>query len=187
MDAFSYLSVLLSIILGLGLTQILTSLGRILRDRDRVRIDWLPISWGLLLIVVYVQVWWAMFGLRNHRDWTFIGFAVVLAQTATLYVMAAVVLPDQVSERGLDLKRFYDRQHRWFFGCFIGTLLVSIAKDVVLSGRAPETLNLTFHGILIAASLAGMFAPQRAAQRAVLIICSTAIIAYIALLFGHLQ
>src|SRR3954466_9687397 len=102
MDAFSYLSVLLSIILGLGLTQILTSLGRILRDRDRVRIDWLPISWGLLLVVVYVQVWWAMFGLRTQRDWAFFGFAVVLAQTATLYVMAAVALPDQVSERGVD-------------------------------------------------------------------------------------
>jgi len=40
-DAFSYLSILLSIIIGLGLTQILTALGRIIRHRDRVRVDWL--------------------------------------------------------------------------------------------------------------------------------------------------
>ena len=37
MDAFSYLSILLSIIVGLGLTQILTAVGRIIRHRDRVR------------------------------------------------------------------------------------------------------------------------------------------------------
>jgi hypothetical protein len=36
-DAFSYVSVLLSIIIGLGLTQILTAVGRIIRYRDHVR------------------------------------------------------------------------------------------------------------------------------------------------------
>ena len=64
MDAFSYLSVLLSIILGLGLTQLLTAVGRVIRHRDRVRVDWLPMLWAGVLLVVYVQVWWSMFGLR---------------------------------------------------------------------------------------------------------------------------
>lgn len=38
MDAFSYLSVLLSIILGLGLTQLLTAAGRLIRHRERLAI-----------------------------------------------------------------------------------------------------------------------------------------------------
>src|SRR5690349_21520109 len=58
-DAFSYLSVLLSIILGLGLTQVLTAVGRVIRHRDRVRVDWLPMLWAGVLLVVYVQVWWS--------------------------------------------------------------------------------------------------------------------------------
>lgn len=33
-----------------------------------------------------------MYGLRLRRDWTFLAFGVVLAQTATLYLMAAVAL-----------------------------------------------------------------------------------------------
>lgn len=187
MDAFSYLSVLLSIVLGLGLTQILTALGRILRDRERVRMDWVPVCWAFLLLVVYVQVWWAMFGLRTHRDWTFLQFTVVLAQTATLYVMAAVVLPDQIGEKGLDLRQYYDRHHRWFFGCFIGTLAVSVLKDIVVGNRLPTMLNLAFHAILAGACVAGLVARRRAVQRAVLIVCATALTVYIGLLFRRLQ
>jgi len=33
MDAFSYLSVLLSVIIGLGISQLLTSFGRLIRHR----------------------------------------------------------------------------------------------------------------------------------------------------------
>ena len=113
MDAFSYLSVLLSIIIGLGLTQVLTAAGRLVRYRDRVRADWLPLLWAAVLLVVYVQVWWSMFGLRYRREWTFADFLMVLAQTGTLYVMAAVVLPEEIDEAGVDLRAYYERHHRW--------------------------------------------------------------------------
>src|SRR5205085_11251008 len=103
MDAFSYLSVLLSIILGLGLTQVLTADGRLVRHREHVRFDWLAPLWAVVLVLVYVQVWWSMFGLRDYRNWTFIAFLTVLAQTLTLYLMAAVVLPEQPDATGLDL------------------------------------------------------------------------------------
>ena len=43
MDAFSYLSVLLSIILGLAITQILQGYRALLLARSHVRFDWLPI------------------------------------------------------------------------------------------------------------------------------------------------
>src|SRR5437868_3078297 len=132
MDAFSYLSVLLSIILGLGLTQLLAAKGRIIRHRERVSVHWLTILWAGILLMIYVQVWCAMYGLRLHRDWTFIAFAVVLAQTATLYVMAAVALPEFVDEPMVDLGAYFDRQHRWFFAFFLATLVISVLKDLVL-------------------------------------------------------
>src|SRR5439155_24106524 len=129
-DAFSYLSVLLSIILGLGLTQLLTASGRLIRHRDPVRVHWLPILWAAVLLLIYVQVWWSMYGLRLRQDWTFVAFGIVLAQTAALYLMAAVALPEQVDETMLDLGEYFDRQHRWFFGFFLATLIISVMKDV---------------------------------------------------------
>jgi hypothetical protein len=127
MDAFGYLSVLLSIILGLGLTQLLTAIGRLIRHRDRVRVHWLPLLWAALLLLIYVQVWWSMYGLRLHREWTFLAFGAVLAQTATLYVMAAVALPEQVEEAGADLARTSIGIIVGSSG-FLATLVVSVVK-----------------------------------------------------------
>src|SRR2546423_4282463 len=142
MDAFGYLSVLLSIILGLGLTQLLTAIGRLIRHRDRVRVHWLPLLWAAVLLLIYVQVWWSMYGLRLHRDWTFLAFSIVLAQTATLYVMAAVAPPEQNDETAIDPGGYFHPQHRWFFAFFLATLLVSGIKDLIGHRPPPHPTNL---------------------------------------------
>ena len=187
MDAFSYLSVLLSIIIGLGLTQLLTAAGRLIRHRDRVRVDWLPLLWAVVLLIIYVQAWWAMFGLRNLRAWTFVEFLVVLGQTITLYMMAAVALPEQVDEGGVDLARYYEQQHRWFFGFFLATLVVSIAKDLTIAGRLPDRMNLLFHGVFAAACVLAMAVRRRRVHEAVGIAGGAAVALYVGLLFTRLR
>jgi hypothetical protein len=185
-DAFSYLSVLLSIIIGLGLTQVLTAVGRIIRHRDRVRADWLPLLWAAVLLVVYVQVWWAMFGLRHVREWTFAMFIVVLSQAATLYLMAAVALPEQVEEQHIDLADYYNRHHRWFFGFFFATLVVSVIKDIVINGSLPAPVNLGFHIFLAAASLSAILVRRRRYHELVGVASAVAFAAYVGLLFARL-
>jgi hypothetical protein len=62
MDEFGYLAVILSIILGLSVTQLLQGLSNVINARDRVRIYWPAIGWALLLLVIDVQAWRALFG-----------------------------------------------------------------------------------------------------------------------------
>src|SRR6266513_3907690 len=50
MDEFSYLSVLLSVILGLAVTQILKGFRGLLLSRARIQIDWPVIAWAALLL-----------------------------------------------------------------------------------------------------------------------------------------
>ena len=187
MDAFSYLSVFLSIILGLGLTQLLTASGRLIRHRDRVRVHWLPLLWAAILLVIYVQVWWSMYGLRLRHDWTFLAFGTVLAQTATLYLMAAVALPEQVDEGTVDLGAYFDRQHRWFFGFFLATLIVSVMKDRILGGRFPDPINLGFHVALTLGCIVGLVLRRRRGQGLLAAAFGAVIVIYIGLLFTHLR
>ena len=48
---------LISIIVGIGLTEMLGNLHRLIRNRRRVTWDWLPVTWAaaLLLLVIKVQ------------------------------------------------------------------------------------------------------------------------------------
>src|SRR5262245_33189052 len=95
MDPFSYLTVLISIILGLGITHLLGGLGRVLQARGHVRSYWPSIAWVVLLLVIHVQTWWALFGLRSFQHWSFLAFVVVLLQPIVLYLLAALVVPSE--------------------------------------------------------------------------------------------
>lgn len=186
MDAFGYLSVLLSIILGLGIAQILTALGRLIRQRDRVSGYWPVWLWAGNLLLIHVQMWWSMFELRGRSEWTFLEFGMVLMQPVVLYMASAVVLPADDRE-DFDLRAHYWRQVPWLFGFLIAVVGVSLLKDWVLDGRLPETANFAFHGWFMAtcALVIAVRNPRLHAVHAGL--ASFALLSYIALLFSHLD
>ena len=187
MDAFSYLSVLLSIILGLGITQVLTSAGRLIRARQAVVLYWPPLVWAGLLLVIYVQSWWSMFGLRSRTEWSFLGFLVVLLQTVDLYMLSALVLPEDVAASGVDLRAHYARQAPWFFGFLVAALLISAAKEVVLEGHLPEGANLTFHLFLAVTAGLAVFLRRPWYHQALAVVSAGALALYIAVLFSRLH
>ena len=145
MDSFSYLSVLLSIILGLAITQVLQGARGLLLSRARVRLYWPTLLWSALILVFATQSWWASFGYSSHRQWTFAGFGMLLLQTTLLYMLAALVLPDFPGDRTIDLKEHFYREARPFFLITVAMLAVSIGKDYVIDGHLPTRENLAFH------------------------------------------
>lgn len=187
MDEFGYLSVLLSIILGLAITQILKGFRGLLQSRDRVRSYWPALAWAKLLLVIYVQTWWAMFGLRSHHDWTFGAFAIVLLQTIVLYMLAGLVLPDFFGDQLVDLRANYYAHHTWFFGLAVLAGCVSIGKDVILDGDLPELRNLSFHIAFILTAAVAAITRREWYHKTAVVAAACLFGFYIALLFSRLQ
>jgi hypothetical protein len=187
MDAFGYLSVLLSIIVGLGMTQLLAAGGRLIRHRSVVRFYWPPILWAALIVVIFVQLWWTMFGLRAVREWGFVDFLVVLLQSVTLYMMAAVALPEEVGDEGVDLREHYQAHQSWMFGFLLATIAVSALKELTLAGRLPEGENLAFHVFFAAVCVSGMVIRRQRYHEFLAILSAVAMGAYIAMLFARLR
>jgi len=123
MDEFSYLSVLISVILGLAVAQILKGFRGILLSRARVRIYWPVIAWAVFLLLICSQNWWSMFGMRNRHDWTFLQFTMVLLNTVFIYMMTALVFPDFFGEGAVDLKESFYAQRGWFFTLAFSTIV----------------------------------------------------------------
>ncbi len=137
MDAFSYLSVLLSIILGLAVQQILQGYRALILARARVRYDWVPLVWSVLILLIVVQHWWASFGLAERAEWRFADFLVTLLVTALIYMMAAIVLPDVPADKPTDLSEHFGRERKALFGLFGAAILGSVAREWQLEGRLP--------------------------------------------------
>ena len=132
MDAFGYLSVLLSIIVGLGMTQLLAAGGRLIRHRSAVRFYWPPILWAALIVVIFVQMWWTMSGCAPSAHVDFVDFLVVLLQSVMLYMMAAVVLPEDVGTKVWTCASTIRRISRGCSASCSATIVVSALKELTL-------------------------------------------------------
>lgn len=186
MTAFEYLSVLLSIILGLAITQVLQGYRGLLLARRAVRPYWPTLIWSVLILLFTCQAWWASFGLEGQREWRFEAFLVILLQMALIYMMAALVLPDVPDGAEIDLRAHFEAQRRPFFACLALVLVVSLLKDVMLEGALPETLNILFHALLAGAALLGFAVRRHALQFAIAIGVAILFTFYVALLFARL-
>lgn len=185
-DAFNYLSVLISLILGLAITQVLKGFRGLMQARTRLQTYWPAVVWAILIMVISVQSWWSMFGLRHHTEWTFIEFSVVLAQTIVIYLLAALVLPDFFGDVAVNLREHYYGHRRWFFSLLVVLIATSLGKSLILDGTLPQPLDLGFHVAFAAAGISAAMIGNSRYQEFLAAISTLAICAYIALLFTHL-
>jgi len=181
------LSVLISIILGLGITQLVTGLGRLIQARRRIQSYAPTLIWVALLLVIHVQTWWAMFGLRNQTHWNFIQFFIVLLQPLVLSLLAALVLPEIGPDTHVDLRANYFDQARWFFCLLVLLLVVSLVKDVVLSGSLPSGINVGAHVVFISTSVVAAITQREWYHRQLAPFSIALMLAYIGVLFAQLS
>jgi hypothetical protein len=92
--SFNYLSVLLSIVLGLAITQVLQGLRGLILTRAKVKLYLPSLIWVGLVLLIAIQGWWASFGMRTQANWTFVALLVIILQAISVYMAAALVLPD---------------------------------------------------------------------------------------------
>lgn len=186
MDAFSYLSVLLSVILGLAIQQVLQGYRALALSRRNVRWYWPSIAWSVLLLAMVAQHWWASFGLAGRSDWSFGVFATILVQTALIYMMAALVLPDVPPREEIDLKAHYQREAPVFFAVGSGVVAWSLLREWVLEGAPPAGANLAFHLLFLAMALSAMVTRREWLHQFFAGAMSLLFLTYIALLFSRL-
>ena len=186
MDPFSYLSVLLSIILGLAMAQVLQGYRSILLAHGRVRLSAPVLIWSFMVLLFATQAWWASFGLRERAHWDFLSFAIILLQMVLLYMVSAVIIPEVGRDDRVDLVDHFERHRRLFYGILVAMLVVSVLKDVVLDHHLPGTENLAFHAAFGAIAVAGMLVGNNRIQLWIALAAVAGFLLYISLLFARL-
>jgi len=116
-DPFSYLSVLISIVLALGMTRVLAGVGEMLQARSRRRIYWVHVVWALNLFIYLVVAWWVFYRWRYQQPWTFFLFVFVLISPTVLYLAALLLFPREAAsaDDSINYKTHFYANHRAFF------------------------------------------------------------------------
>ncbi|HEX5239350.1 MAG TPA: hypothetical protein VFW39_12915 [Sphingomicrobium sp.] len=130
MTVREFVSVFISIIIGLAVADLLISFHRLIRVDARVKWYWLVPALAFYMLLVIVNFWWGTYwsfaGLRSLSMGAFIP---TLLSAIALFLLAAAVLPDETVQDGLDLKAWYVRNagHIWVLA-FIGLSLVMLVE-----------------------------------------------------------
>ena len=167
MDHASYVRVLLSVWVGLGLGQLVQALHRLVRFKGSVRWDWLPLTWAGLAFLMVVQIWWAYFTLLQAPIWrNLFAFLLPLLAFILIYLICASALPD-VSRREetdvVDLQEFHFGQARYFFGLWTGLFVVAL----VVAGLARGFVDLVGEDGFRLAGVTGTLGLARSRNRVV--------------------
>jgi hypothetical protein len=186
MDEFSYLSVLLSIIIGLAVTQLLTGMRGQMLARERVRGFWPTQVWAGVLLLVCTQTWWAMFDLRTRQVWDFSDFAILLAQTIALYLLTGLVYPDFSPDRAVDLRAHYFAQRRHLFSLFLGSTALSLGRDLILHHQLPRPMNLGFHLFWASFAVTGLMIAREGYHKFLALLAAATFVSYVVFLFSRL-
>jgi hypothetical protein len=159
MDPFSYLVVLTSIILGLGVTRLVGGLGHLMQTRRRKRSYWVHTLWMVNLLLAMAIVWWVAYRWRSNQTWTFLLFIWLLLLPTILYLISSLLFPDQNDEAITDWETYFYENHRDFFLLYalifpidvIDTLLKGVAHFKAQGLLYLGTMGLWFVLCLIAA------------------------------------
>lgn len=184
MDHSSYLRVLLSVWVGLGLGQLVQALHRLARYTGPVAWDWIPLTWAGLAFLWFVQTWWAYFVILQSPIWgNLFAFLLPLSVFVIIYLICNSALPD-VSKAAdgaqVDLEAFYFAQHRYFFSLWAVVLLLAIVVSGLVRGQWLYGAN-AFRFAALAAAIALAWSADRRLHASVTLASLAALIAYIVL------
>lgn len=175
---YQHVAVVMSIVLGLAVTQLLKGVAQIYRARNRARPYWLHSAWIAVLLVFSLLVWWTYWNYRGIEDWTFLRFVVYLSPMISFYYLTAIVIPDS-SEPVTSLRDYYFASRAGFFGALALYGLLAGLSAVAVRGLALMDPSNLFRVAVIALSLVAMRSSSARVHAAVLGICATLMLVFI--------
>jgi hypothetical protein len=156
---FEYLTVLISVVVGLTVTSFLTNVVRIIHVRGDVTISWVQLFWSVSILIWTIAFWWFTFVLAEQRQWTFPLFVFLLVYATLLFFLMALLFPEGVPSDH-NYRTQFMRNRAWYFSVFIVFLCVDVIdyyikldKDVSIVGHLPYA---AFVGPLIVFSLVAL-------------------------------
>jgi hypothetical protein len=115
-DSFNYVAVLVSIIIGLGVTRVLSQLSEAIQAQDRHRNYWVHTLWMINLFIFLMLSWWVFYRWKIAPEWNFFLFMWVTIAPTLLYLASGVLCPGELaSTSAANWREYYYANRRGFF------------------------------------------------------------------------
>ena len=150
MSAFEYVFVLVSLVIGLAITEILAGFARLLGEGGRIRAYWVQVLQLTFILLFAVGIWWTGWQLHDRVAWSLPTLLLFMVGPTVVYLAAHLAFPEGLA--GEDLERFYYTvAPRVYLLLFVGLIWGLLARVMLLGGRMmePQTVSISAAAILL--------------------------------------
>jgi hypothetical protein len=157
MVAFSHLSMIAFVILGLSMVRLMINFSALLAKNynddgdDDVKFYWPHTAFSFITFFTIILFWWTSYPLRDltyypNEGWNLFTFLLYLSVPFLFFMVSEVVAPQDHEGKAYDLQEYYYKNHKVILG-------LAWAPQVCLIGN----LFVFFHGELLSLKVLGRF------------------------------
>ena len=163
MGVFEYIGVLISVIMGLGITHLAVGASKLIQNRDTAKPCLPHALWTFNILLQMLMVWWSMFWWSDLDDWSAVYYLGITTYAIVLFLMSAMLYPYDM-DKDIDMEAYFFKNRVWFFGLMATAWLLDIPETVgkELTGlRDVPPRYYIFVASMIALALIGIFNSNR--------------------------
>ncbi len=170
-DAFEYVMVLVSIVIGLAITHVLNALAaavhRLRGHGEPLRLEAVYLLWVGTILVWLVSFWWFEFKFQEiETSWSYGLYLFVISYAVALFLLAAVLVPNRLAGVEDSYDYFMDGRTWFFWGLILLVGLDTVDSFLKGTGWGLRPIFLVQSGIFVAVAIVGMLSNRRSVQLA---------------------
>ena len=120
----------------MGITGLVSGVASIVARWERVSLYFPHTILVVLLFIIHVQEWWAIFEMRTYTEWRLPVFLFISLYPINLYILSRILFPLRWSMRNTDLKEFYLHQYKRIFLLLLILVVLAVLDNIWIAGYA---------------------------------------------------
>jgi hypothetical protein len=130
LELFPHVRIVMGTVIGLAITRLLMTVAGIIQHPHRGKVSALHLLWMGSMLLELVLFWWWEFALHRIEFWSFGLVLFIMLYAITLFLMAALLSPDNISEY-TGYEDFFLKRRHWFFGLLASTFALDTIDTLV--------------------------------------------------------
>jgi len=163
MSVFEYIGVLVSVIMGLGITHLATGTSKLIQHRSEVRLYLPHMLWTLNILIFILLIWWGMFNWSNHENWFAYEYLFIALYAIVMFFLASLLYPWDMA-KDVDVSEHFFGNRTWFFGVLLAAWGIDVVATLIKANvgiRPLPTGYSVFIGIQMLIAIVGIFSRNR--------------------------
>lgn len=166
MSVFEYIGVLVSVIMGLGITHLATGTSKLIQHRYEVRLYLPHMLWTLNILIFILLIWWGMFNWSNHENWFAYEYLFIALYAIVMFFLASLLYPWDMA-KDVDVREHFFGNRTWFFGVLLVAWGIDIIATLIKANVGIRPLPpgyFAFIGVQMLIAIIGMSSRNRVAH-----------------------